>query len=320
MDYGNILSRAWNIVWGNKWLFILGFLAALGSSGGSSGGSGGRGNVSTTLPDDFGSQLPGNFSEIMSTIAPFIVVLVCFFFVLAIVLWLLRLVGEAGMIASVDRIEAGEKLTFGDGFSAGTAYLPKMIGLTLVLYGPFLLVGLIMAAVGVGVAATGFSGGEEVFGRGMGLLALCLVPLGCILAIFGIIVAFVYPMAQRGIIIESLGVMDGIRRGWQVLRQNIGEILLLAIIFAIIGFIVGIVSLIIAVPLALIFALPAIMAAIEGSAAFTMSTIALGIVGVIVFILLAAAITSIVRTFQSAAFTLAYHQWMGKAKIVAADG
>jgi hypothetical protein len=128
-------------------------------------------------------------------------------------------------------------------------------------------------------------------------------------------VAFVYPMAQRGIIIEGLGVMDGIRRGWQVLRENLGEIILLAIIFVVIGIIVGIVALIIAAPVALLFILPTIIAAFEGSAAFTASTIVLGVIGVIVFILLAAAVSSIVRAFQSTAFTLGYHHWMSKAVV-----
>jgi hypothetical protein len=40
--------------------------------------------------------------------------------------------------------------------------------------------------------------------------------------------------------------------------------------------------------------------------------IILGVIGLLVFILLAAAIGSIVRTLQSTTFTLAYHQWAGK--------
>ena len=37
MDYGQLLSRAWNIIWEHKFLILLGVLVALGSAGG--GGS-----------------------------------------------------------------------------------------------------------------------------------------------------------------------------------------------------------------------------------------------------------------------------------------
>jgi hypothetical protein len=312
MDYGKILSRAWNIVWENKWLFVLGFLAALGSSGGSGGGSS---NFRSPAPGDLGSEFSGDFGRVFGQLAPFIIGLVCFFFLLAIVLWLLRLVGEAGMIASVDRIEAGQKLALRDGFRAGTSYLKSMVGLSLVLYAPFILAGLIITVVAISFVITGLGGGEELAASSFGLAALCLIPLACILAIAGLIVAFVYPMAQRGIIIEGLGVMDGIRRGWQLLRENLVEIFLLALIFVVVGIIVGIATVIIALPLALLFILPVVFTAVEGGTAFTAGTIILGVLGVITFILLAAAISSIVRAFQSAAFTLGYHHWTGKAAV-----
>ncbi|MGD8904906.1 MAG: hypothetical protein PVI67_15190, partial [Anaerolineae bacterium] len=40
MDYGKILTRAWEITWRWKILWILGFLAALGSGGGGGSSSG----------------------------------------------------------------------------------------------------------------------------------------------------------------------------------------------------------------------------------------------------------------------------------------
>ena len=318
MDYGNILSRAWNIVWNHKWLFILGFLAALGSSGGGSG-DGGNSNFSFPASEDFGSQFPSDFSEIFTQIAPFVIALVCFFIILGIVLWLVRLVGEGGLIASVNRLEAGEKLTFSDGFAAGTKHLPSMLGLSLILYGPFLLVGLIFAGIGISFATTSFSGGADFLAEGLGLLAICLIPLACLLSIVGLVITFIYPMAQRGIIIEGLGVVDGIRRGWQVLRENFIEVFLLALIFLFLSIIIGIVTVIIVAPLALLFILPTFLAAMEGSAIFTAGTILLLIMASIGFIILAAAIGSFLRAFQSTAFTLGYHQWTGNAAVTISD-
>ncbi len=314
MDYGKILSRSWAIVWGNKWMFVLGFLAALGSGGGSGGRGGNSGSGFNVSGDEFGADFPfNNFNQGIEEWVPYIIAVGCILFVIGIILWLLRLVGEAGMIASVDRLESGEKMSLGAGFSAGTTHLVSMVGLSLLLSAPFLLVGLVIAGGAISLGATAVSGLEETFASGFGLAAICLIPLFCILAIAGIVVAFIYPMAQRGIIIEGYGVVDGIRRGWQVLKDNLGEIFLLGIIFALIGFFIGIISLVVALPLALVFLVPAFLTAVEGSAAITAATIGLGVVGLIVFVLLAAAVGSILRAFQSTAFTLAYHQWTGKS-------
>ena len=55
MDYGNLLKRSWDIVWHNKFLFILGFLAALGSGGSSPNGN----NANYTFD---ASDMPGDMA------------------------------------------------------------------------------------------------------------------------------------------------------------------------------------------------------------------------------------------------------------------
>ena len=57
MDYGNLLKRSWDIVWHNKFMFILGFLAALGS-GGSNPSSRANGNFNYQFgPEDVPSEM-----------------------------------------------------------------------------------------------------------------------------------------------------------------------------------------------------------------------------------------------------------------------
>jgi hypothetical protein len=119
-------------------------------------------------------------------------------------------------------------------------------------------------------------------------------------------------MAQRSIIIHKMGTMDGIRNGWQILRNNLGEILILALIFFLISIAVGLASLFIALPLALVILIPLFLALANGSAAITAVTVVSAILAVLAFILVTAAISSILRTLQSTSFTLAYHQWAGK--------
>ena len=64
MEYGKILNRSVNIVWQNKFLIVLGILAALGSGsfGGGGGGGGGDG-----CGQSFGD--PGQFPEFGEEIA-----------------------------------------------------------------------------------------------------------------------------------------------------------------------------------------------------------------------------------------------------------
>ncbi len=311
MEYGNLLSRAWKIVWANKWLFVLGFLAALGSGGGS-----GSSNFNPGSSSGSSSPSPGEIMDTLSDLAPFLIAGICFLILLAIGLWLLRLIGEAGMIESVDRIEGGETLTLKDGFRAGTSHLKKMVGLNLLLYGPFLLIGLLIFG-GFAFFIIGSIGteSEELLAGGFGLFGLCIVPLICLLGIASLVVNFVYPMAQRGMILHDLGVTDSVRHGWEILRKNLGEILILAVIFVAIGFAVGIAIVVIALPIGLLFIVPIILAVIEGGTILTAATIIFGILGVLTFVLLSAAISSILRTFQSTTFTLAYHEWAGKKTV-----
>ena len=52
MDYGSILTRAWRIIWENKWLILLGVLVALGSSSGGGGGGGAPAETPEMFGDD----------------------------------------------------------------------------------------------------------------------------------------------------------------------------------------------------------------------------------------------------------------------------
>ena len=53
MEYGKVLSRSASIVWQNKFLMIVGILAALGSGMFSGGGGGGSSSDSTGFGDPY---------------------------------------------------------------------------------------------------------------------------------------------------------------------------------------------------------------------------------------------------------------------------
>ena len=312
MDYGKLFRRGWEIVWQNKYLFILGFLAALGGGGGGNSGS----NFNYNVPggNDFPADAVEEMTQFWGQYGGLIIGLLCFFFILGIVFWLIRLAAVGGLIESVDRIEAGEKMSFGKAFSAGVARIWSLVGVSLLLNLPFLLIGLLFAGAGASVFATAMDGGSFAGAeRTFGIFFACLGLLVCLLIPLGIVIAIVQPFALRGLMLKQLGVVESIRHGWQVVRNNIGDILLLGIAFMVIGFLFGLVTLVFTIPFAFLAAGPFIMDAFRGNAinfgvtevlSLAFGGICLGLVG--------AAVNSVLTAYRSATVTLAYHQFVQK--------
>lgn len=318
MDYGKLFRRSWEIVWQNKFLFILGFLAALGGSSGGNSGS----NFNFSVPGPGGSGSDPFPTDMFAEVADFwaqygglILGLLCFFFILGIVFWLVRLAAQGGLIESVDRIEAGEKMSFGKAFSAGVARIWSLIGLNLLLNLPFILFGLVFAGFVLSIVLAGSNSGMFAGDGGSfwGLLSACIGLLVCVLIPLGILVAVIHPFAQRGLMLKQLGVVASIRHGWQVVRDNIGDVILLGIAFLVIGFLFGLVTLVVAVPFAFLSFGPFLLDAFQGNE-FNFGTteiislafggICLGLVG--------AAVNSILTAYRSATVTLAYQQFTQK--------
>ncbi len=318
MDYGNLLKRSWDIVWHNKFLFVLGFLAALGSGGTNSGS---RGNSQYNIGSgDFSGDMVHEFQTFWTQYGALVIGVICAGTIVAVILWLLRLVAQAGMIESVSRIEAGEKVSFGQAFSAGTAKLGRMVGVNVVMYGPFSLLGLL--AFGGGVAAFGtaiaaeLSGAsstdvEAIFGS-LGVAGICFACFACLMVPVMIVVTAVYPFAQRGAVLQDLGVIDSIRHGWQIVKNNVADIVLLIVLFFVLTFVFGLLSMVVLLPFALVALGPGIFSVIVNEGSFGVSEIALLAGGGICMGLVGATISSIVTAFRSTAVTLAYQEFVSK--------
>ncbi len=316
MDYGQLFRRSWDIVWQNKYLFILGFLAALGSGSIGSGTNYNFPSSSTSPTSPFPPDFVQEVNLFWGQYGGLILGLICFFIILGIVFWLIRLAAQGGLIEAVDRIEAGEKMSFGSAFSAGVARIGGLVGLHLLINLPFIIFGLIFGAVGGSFFMTALrQGGEisEAMGGTFAILAVCGGLLGCLLVPVGIIVQIVYPFAQRGLLLQRLGVMDSIRHGWRVVRDNVGDVLLLIIAFLVIGFLFGLVTAVFTIPLAFLAVGPFILDAIQGNEiSFGMTEIATLAFGGICLGLVAAAVNSVLTAYRSATVTLAYQHFVQK--------
>lgn len=233
MDYGQTIKRAVNVVWENKYLIVLGILAALGSgtfTGGGGGGGGGTGGNGSGDPFAGGSPFGDLAPEVAGLAVGVIVLLLCVAVVIGLALWVISTIARGGLVAGVDGVEAGEKMSLSEAWGAawhkkwqllGIGLLPGIPGIALfvVAIAGLVAYGSVTAVVGEGFATPGGTGLAVL----LGLAACLLVPVMLALSILR-------TFAERAAMLEHQGVLDSYKRGWQVLRENLGEAVLLFLI------------------------------------------------------------------------------------------
>ena len=265
MNFGEILSRAWKIIWKHKVLWIFGILASCGQGNHSGGGGGGSSGFQTTGGNGWNGEVPRELQQFFFNLERFfnqiegweiaaIVAGVIFVFLL---LWLLFLalgtIGRIGLIQGTVESEDGvEKLTFGGLFNSGKSFFWRILGLNLLIS---------LAALALALLLIIPLGLLTVFTFGIGLL--CLMPLLCLLVPVGWLIQVIIQQANIALIVEDLTIFDAIQRGWDVFRENWGNLVVMALILGIGGAIVGFV---IAFPILLIVIPAAIGAAAGGMA------------------------------------------------------
>ena len=310
MDYGKIVSDGWKITWENKYLWVLGFLAALTSS---------RTNSSSNYSNSFD---PETFDpEQLALLGGAMVAVICFAMVVGLILWVVGIVARGGLITAVYKISNGKQMTLGQALSAGTERIWTLLGMNILLAIPAIIfIAAIFGFVAFTFAGAGFAaiqqgpGGsanfDEAFGAGIGLGFVFIMLLCCVFVIVSILLSFINAFAYRGIMIHKMGVMQSLSHSWDLLKQNGSEVLILSILFGLIGFGFSMLVAVIFVPIALVAMAPMIATSISGemsAASFAYMAgagLCLGVFGAI--------FSAILVTWQSATFTLAYKEWTKK--------
>ena len=312
MDYGELVTRAWNITWKNKFLWVLGFLAALTSAGSNSN------SFQYTMDEsDF-----VNNPEMAAQMGAMVMVMMCVFMIIGLILWLLSVAARGGLIDGVNRIDDGETITLGEAFSAGTSKIWRLIGVYILAYLPLILISFV-----IGIVAVMAIGGSVALGTlaqnpeeaalaiagSMGILGLCLCLLICALIPIGLVLYFIAEFGARAAVMEDMGVVESIKKGWQVFKDNLGPVILLWLLVVVAGLIIGVVLGIVLIPFSLIVFAPAFVSAFSGDGAFSGLSIAWAIGGSLCLGIIGALLMSVVQTWFSAIWTLAYKEFIGKS-------
>ncbi len=300
MDYGKVLSRAWQITWRWKVLWILGFLAALGR------GWGGSNTSYTTGQEDwsqqYGAQVPPAVWGIVAAVC-------CLAILIAIAVWVVSVIARGGLIAGVQQVEDESSTRFGQAWRVGAQRFWTLFGISVLTALPTLimvLIGITVLTLLIVGTVGAFDSAREAAGT-VGIIAsvLCGGTLCCGGILLAIVLDQIRIYAERAAILESMGWIDAFKRGWQVLKENLGPTIIFWLIFLVIGLILGTV---VFGGLAVV-TLPFIAALSQTDPGpWIIAPICVGgVLGMIVF----AFIGGIVETFTSATWTLVYRDLTG---------
>jgi hypothetical protein len=259
MNYGEIIKKAWQITWKFKVLWIFGILA--GCSSGQSGNfnfnnsfrNSGNNFTNPPTPNLPPGMMNGlyrflNLFNDPTFIWKFVAIVLAVVCIIVIVEVFLSTMGRIGLIKGSAQADAGaEKLAFGALWKESLPYFWRIFWLSLLIGSPFLIVFLVLAA-GIVVAMIPLANNTS---NGSALLILLPVfcVFFCVIFILAIIVGFISIQAERAIILEDKSILDGLRRGWDVLTKNLGPILIVWLITFVIGIVVAI---IVALPLLIV--------------------------------------------------------------------
>ena len=238
-DFGEVLTSAWKIIWKHRILWVFGIFAgfARGSGGGGNGGGGGGGDRSFQNQDDPFSQLDPAFQQFGQYIEEnwwIIIAFVLFILLISILFYALGIMGRIGLIKGVYKVENGaETLTFPELWSESMPYFWRIFGINFLIGLAVFIMIVPLVLLGVVTAGIGF---------------VCLLPLLCILVPIGWVVSIILEQAQPAMIIEDLGMIDGFKRGWEIVKANALNFFILALIVLIGG---GIIGFVIAIPIVL---------------------------------------------------------------------
>jgi len=250
-----------------------------------------------------------------SRLAAALVTLLCILVVLAIILAVVGVIAQGGLIAGVGQIEEQGSTSFGQAWSAAARRFWALLGLRIVLALPVL--GLVVLAVVLlggsllPVAIAVLRGEESPDLGSAGTSLLLLLCSGCVMicvtGIYSILASALQTFGERAILLENLGVINGLRRGWEVFISNLFNVILLALVLIVLNALFSLITGLVLTALALPATIGGLMSSLSEEGPQT-STIIFTVLMFVLIALISALISALVATFGSAVWTIAYRQ------------
>jgi hypothetical protein len=294
MQYGELITRAWTIVWRHRYLWLLGALGG-GEAGTSFGGFGNVGNGA-----NFGGGR-GQVGQWAQQALPLLFGLGIVLVIVAIAYFLISCVATGALVRAAAEHDAERPFGLRTAWQVGTRTFAPILGLRLLALAIVFVVAIVLTGlVLAGVAS--LSGGSAVLGGlAIGLfvlLAIALIPAAIALSL-------VFTLATRAIVLEERRVLDALGRGVSLLSARLGRVLLVWLLGLLLGLAVGVLTgiavAVAAIPLALVGVI--VYAGFGTGAALTT-----GIPLVLMFTLAAIAVSGAAGSYISTYWTLAFRR------------
>ncbi len=231
-----------------------------------------------------------------------------------------RYVAETSIIKMVDRYEdSGEQISLREGFRLGWSRTSwRLFLLDLLVFLPFTLAVLLLLAIAALPLLVWFVQNDAL--RVIGSLASAGLMMTVILlaVLVGVVLNVLVYFFRRALVLEDLGAVAALRRGWALVRRRPGDVTIMALIIYAMGLVFTIVTLPVGLLLmvagAVIAGLPGLLVgSLVALFASPVTGIIVGlVVGLPLFILVLtiplAFIGGLWQTYISSAWTLTYRE------------
>lgn len=290
MDYLGIIRKAYQITTKHKFLWIFGILA---------GGAGGLKSFNISLPNysngngEIDKALASfNWPVFWTTYGGLILGLLAIFGIFAVVMFILNIISQGALVASVDKLSKEQKSDFRDSFISGAHQFWRILGVS-VLYCLMVLASLVvLGGPTIYLAVIG----QVVFAVIWGILLffVCLA--------FWILVGLIYPYSLRVIILEKYGIWQSIRESLHFFRDRWKKVVVMYLLLLATSLVFGIVMV-----LAVLLGGGVLLAIGFGIfLASPLVAIFYGLILGLVFFIAIVIVAGGYNTFYSAALTLTY--------------
>lgn len=248
LNFGEVLTRAWQIIWKHKVLWVFGILAGCArGGGGSSSGGGNSGYQSGSGDTPFSGGQIENFINQAGTFLQqnwwVIIVFALLIILLSLVAYFLGMMGRIGLIRGASQADKGaESLVFAELWAESMPFFWRIFGLNFLIGLAFFVIFIPLIIFGIITAGIGF---------------LCIIPLICIMVPISWVVMAIVEQAQNAIVLEDLSMLDGFKRGWEIVKTNAVPVVIMMLILGVGSAVLG---LVIALPI-IVAMLPLIVGA-----------------------------------------------------------
>lgn len=287
INYIDILKRAWNITWHNRYLWWFGLLIALSSPGMNYNLSSGH----TEGPASPSSILFHSYSEFINSHMQIIIISAIVLAVLIIILVILGIIARAGLIKSIDEVCKSRPASFKSGMKEGKKYFGRLFLLGIAIL--FIVIASIMVLSFPVIFL--FVSKAYALGIFLGILAfLILIPV-LVLASFFKIFGYLY------IVLGELSAWNALEKAYELFQRNLLASIIMGLMFIPLGFILMMAAIAVLIPLAIIFF--AIGFALYYAVGIS-GVIITASVGIICFLIFLFALRSVYETFAQTVWYL----------------